>query len=84
MAYTRKYLLQRILKVNEVYKALSVQGITNEFIYEHHIREQFNISRTTFYTYLTVAYDFEIKKIEGAASAQMDLFSLNQESGIKN
>lgn len=63
MAYTRKYLLERVKEVNEVYVEKHRLGITNEFIYEHHIKDKFHISRTTFYNYLTIPYAKEMKNI---------------------
>jgi hypothetical protein len=74
MAYTRKYLLQRIRRVNEVYREYSSKGVSNEYIYRYHIRDQFNISRATFYEYLTVPYNAEIKKIEESEKEWKTLF----------
>jgi predicted transcriptional regulator YheO len=74
MSYTQKYLLQRIRRVNELYVDLSEKGITNEFIYHHHIKDQFNISRATFYEYLTVPYNIKIKRLEDDEKRQLRLF----------
>ncbi len=74
MGYNRKYFLVRVKRVNELYKELSAKGITNEFIYKHHICDQFNISRSTFYDYLTIPYEKQMKEIERVEQQQMSLF----------
>jgi hypothetical protein len=48
--------MERIKEVNEIYKEQSGKGINNEYIYKHFIKDKYHISRTTFYSYLTVPY----------------------------
>lgn len=64
MAYTKKYFLNRVREVNEVYVEQSKHGLCNEYIYNHFIRDHFHISRSTFYDFLTIPYASELKKIE--------------------
>lgn len=64
MAYTRRYLLKRIKEVNEIYLRESQRGVNNEFIYAHHIRDRFHISRSTFYEYLTVPYERQLRELD--------------------
>lgn len=64
MAYTRKNFLLRVKEVNEIYLEQSHRGLRNEYIYAHFIRNRFHISRTTFYQYLTIPYNAELKWIE--------------------
>ncbi len=64
MAYTRRYLLTRIKEVNEIYLRESAHGVSNEYIYAHHIRDRFHISRTTFYEYLTVPYERQLRELD--------------------
>ena len=73
MAYTKKYFLERIKQVNEIYLQHANDGVSNEFIYHHYIREQFHISRTTFYQYLTIPYKTEIAKIQAQQAQQNQL-----------
>jgi len=56
MAYTAKYFLQRVKVVNETYKHWAEIGLSNEAIYNRHIRDTYHISRATFYNYLTIPY----------------------------
>ena len=63
MPYTKKYVLQRIKAVNEVYLECHAKGMFTEYIYEHYIRRQFHISRSTFYEYLTIPYERELKEL---------------------
>ena len=74
MGYTKKYFLQRVKAVNELYDELTKQGISNEYIYHNHIRNQFHISRSTFYEYLCIDYEKELNKIEDIENQQMTLF----------
>ncbi|MDB4497821.1 hypothetical protein N9251_00605 [Gammaproteobacteria bacterium] len=63
MAYTKEYYLNRVKKVNEIYVYWHSKGVYNEYIYKHYIRNQFDISRATFYNYLTIPYSSMIKKL---------------------
>lgn len=82
MAYTRKYFLNRVKKVSETYVEYKNRGATNEWIYEHVIRPQFNISRTTMYEYLTIPYATRLKEIEAAEQAQQSLFGCSGKEEI--
>lgn len=64
MAYTRKYFLHRVKAVNEIYKENTKRGATNEWIYEHLIKDVYHISRSTFYEYLTIPYASQLREIE--------------------
>ncbi len=64
MAYRKENYLNRVKKVNEVYIPLAKKGIPNETIFKKHIQQQFDISRSTFYEYLTIPYETELAKIK--------------------
>lgn len=64
MAYTRRYLLNRIKAVNEIYLREAKRGVNNEFIYDNYIRDVYHISRSTFYEYLAVPYEKELKELD--------------------
>ena len=64
MAYTRRYLLNRIKEVCEIYLREAKRGVNNEFIYDNYIRDRFHISRSTFYEYLAVPYEKELKELD--------------------
>ena len=64
MAYTRRYLLNRVKAVNEIYKRESKRGVTAIFIYENLIRDQFNISYSTFYNYLAIPYERQLRELD--------------------
>lgn len=64
MAYNRKNFLLRVKEICEIYKRESGKGCFNEYIYLTHIKHQYHISRATFYEYLTIPYERELKKIE--------------------
>lgn len=50
--------------MNEIYVREAARGVNNEYIYDHYIREQFHISRSTFYEYLTVPYERELRALD--------------------
>lgn len=50
--------------MNEIYLREAKRGVNNEFIYDNYIREQYHISRSTFYEYLTVPYEKELKELD--------------------
>jgi len=59
--------LLRVKDVNEVYNEHKVRGVFISNIYRDYIRDRFRISRATFYRYLTIAYNRELKDIEAAS-----------------
>lgn len=73
MGYTRKYFLERVKCVNEVYLEHASRGMTNEYIYRHYILPRFHISRTTFYQYLTIPYAAQQREMESTAVLLPDL-----------
>ena len=70
MAYSRKYFLLRVKAVVEIYIKYHKEGVTNVFIYENYIRNQFGISLCTFYNYLWIPYQKLLKEIEDAEKAK--------------
>lgn len=64
MAYIKKYFLNRVREVNEVYIEQHRRGLSNEYIYRNFVRDRFHISRSTFYDFLTIPYAAELRKIE--------------------
>lgn len=59
----RKNYLLRVEKVNEIYVEHSKRGVFVEHIYHNYIRDQFHISRSTFYSYLSVPYKKELEEL---------------------
>ena len=70
MAYTRRYLLNRVKAVNEIYLRESKRGVTAVFIYENLIRDQFNISYSTFYNYLAIPYERQLRELDRREAAE--------------
>lgn len=70
MGYTKKYFLQRVREVNEVYLEHNRRGVSNEYIYENYIKHRFHISRSTFYDYLTIPYVDEMRKMVAREAAK--------------
>lgn len=74
MAYSKKYFLERVRKVNEIYDEYAKKGYFNEWIYKNKIRERFDISRSTFYVYLTIDWETELAKLQQVQEQQPSLF----------
>lgn len=70
MSYNKKHFLQRVKAVNEVYIDCHKHGVPNEYIYEHFIRRQYHISRSTFYEYLAIPYSALLKELEQLETEQ--------------
>jgi hypothetical protein len=64
MAFVRKNLLIRILKVQNTYCYWQGVGLSNEAIYRTHILPVYMICRKTFYSYLTVPARKQLKEME--------------------
>lgn len=76
MAYTKRYFLERVKAVNEIYLEYHNKGVTNEYIYENYIKTQFYISKTTFYNYLTIPYNALLKQLDRADTAKQLVLNL--------
>jgi hypothetical protein len=62
----RRYnFLLRVKQVNEIFIEHNRRGVFTENIYRLYIRDSFFISRTTFYSYLTIPYARELERIYG-------------------
>lgn len=76
MAYNRKNILYRIADIQAIYKMHSKNhrgGCTDKYIFHTLIYPNYRISRSTFYSYLTVNTVSELKKIEAAEKQQTQL-----------
>lgn len=71
MAYNRYNFLQKVKEVNDIYIKYSSKGVGAEYIYNTYIYPSYKISRTTFWNYLNIPYEKELK-IELAKKAQRE------------
>lgn len=60
---SRQLYLLRVEQVNKIYLEQSRRGIYTNQIYRDYIRDQFFISRSTFYSYLSVPYKKELEEL---------------------
>jgi hypothetical protein len=74
MAYNKNNFLLRVKEINEIYLEYSRKGCFTEYIYNTYIKDRYHISRTTFYTYLTIPYERQLKKIQEQRAMQPTLF----------
>lgn len=64
MAYTSRYLLNKIAKVQAIVNKNKKKGITAKWTWKHEIEEQFDVSYSTFNNYLAVYVKGELEKLE--------------------
>lgn len=62
--YNRYNFLLKVRKVCETYNEHARKGVATGYIYDNYIKNQFFISRATFYNYLSTPYKAEIEKFE--------------------
>ena len=72
--YNRRNFLLKVKKVNEIYLEHSKRGVFVEYIFRNYIKNQFFISRTTFYEYLSIPYLKELEELDVKESRQLNLF----------
>lgn len=61
MAYNRYNFLSRVKEVNEIYVKYSSKGVFTEYIFNTYIKDVYKISRSTFWNYLSIPYEKELK-----------------------
>lgn len=74
MAYNKKNLLRRILKIQDLVKEHARHGVSQKWVYENLIAEPYNISYSTFNNYLAYPAGLELKRLNRVESAQLPLF----------
>ena len=72
MAFSRKNLLFRVKKINEVYLEKAKIGLSTEFIYRNFIKPRYHISRSTLYDYLAIPYDRQLAEIARREKAEKE------------
>ena len=73
--YNRRNFLLRVQRVNEVYLFHSKRGVFVEHIFRNYVRDEFLISRSTFYQYLSIPYKRELEELDRKQNTQLDLFN---------
>lgn len=75
MAYTRKNLLKKVLKVQEIALIERKKGLFFKEIFHKHIENQFDISKRTFDAYMGINARKQIKELqENKQNNQLTLF----------
>ncbi|GHV66949.1 hypothetical protein FACS1894199_11420 [Bacteroidia bacterium] len=72
MAYTKRFFLERVREINEIYSEYSQKGDPTDYIYRNHIRDRFHISRSAFYEYLSIPYKNMLKKMNTPKVVQLE------------
>ncbi len=74
MAYNRKNILKRIVDIQNTVLEHTNKGVSQEWVYNNIIAPNYRVSRSTFYSYLSVNAKLELKKLEEVHKLQMSLF----------
>ena len=74
MAYNRKNLLRRAIKVQKIYIEHQDSGLPNREIFKRYIKDRWDITERTFYEYLTIPAQRELNKLEKIDNKQLHLF----------
>lgn len=64
MAYTSRYLLNKVAKVQAIVNNNKKKGIPAKWTWKHEIEAQFDISYSTFNNYLAIYVKGELEKLE--------------------
>lgn len=70
MPYKKRNQLEKILEIQRITLKYTQQGITQRYIYENYIYPTFRISRSTFYSYLSVPASRELKRLKKEEEAR--------------
>lgn len=63
MAYNRRYLLQRIVEIQEIVLAEKLRGLSQAWIYRNVIFDKYRISEGTFNKYLGINAKEQLRKL---------------------
>jgi len=74
MAYNRENLLKRIIKVQNIVLEYKEMDVPYKRIYEKYIKEQFNISYSTFNEYMGMSnVNGQLKKLQDEKQKQKEI-----------
>lgn len=73
MSYSRRNLLKRIIKIQDIVNEQKKHGVTQKWVYDHLIAEPFNISYSTFNNYLSYPAKMEMTKVKKTEALQFSL-----------
>lgn len=74
MSYNRKNYLLRVKKINELYKHHAVEDVPMAVTFRKHINPTYPMHLETFYIFLSIPYEAELKKIDALQKQQPKLF----------
>lgn len=74
MSYTRKNLLRRIIKIQDIVSEHKRRGVTQKWVFDNVIADQFDISYSTFNNYLSYPAKLELTRMQKNEAAQPTLF----------
>ena len=74
MAYNKRYLYQRVIKVQELVIRYKEQGVSQKYIYEQYVEKQYDISFSTYNLWLSIPAKRNLKRLEEQKAAEPMLF----------
>ena len=73
MAYNKKYLLKRIVEIQEIVLAEKDRGRSQTWVYQNMIAEKYLISEGTFNRYMGINAKEELRKLEEQEAKEREL-----------
>ncbi len=73
MAYNRRNILKRIVDIQNTVLEHTCKGVSQEWVFNNIIAPNYHISRSTFYSYLSVNAKMELRKIEKIEKMQFQI-----------
>lgn len=64
MPYNKQFYFEKIVEIQRITLKYKEQGISQRYIYEHYIYPVFRISRSAFYSYLSIPAARELKRLK--------------------
>ena len=74
MAYNQRYFYQRVIAIQEIVMRYKNQGVSQKYIYEQYIEAQYQISFSTYNSWLSIPAKRNLKRLEEQKAAEPMLF----------
>ena len=74
MAYNQRYFYRRVIAVQELVLLYKKQGVSQKYIYQVYIESQYQISYSTYNSWLAIPAKRNLKRLEEQQAAEPMLF----------
>ena len=74
MAYNQRYFYRRVIAVQELVLLYKKQGVSQKYIYQVYIESQYQISYSTYNSWLAIPAKRNLRRLEEKKAAEPMLF----------